>query len=96
VATAVTTLTIFQSTKAIHLDMLRDIAFLEKINSFVDICFSGIIFIIHGFNEVTIGACHGKIVTSPISVGNVICLISHSNIVLAGLEIFNFIIIYQI
>jgi hypothetical protein len=51
---------------------------------------------IPGFNAVTIGVCHGKTVTSPISVGNVICLISHSNIILAGLEIFNFIIVYQI
>jgi hypothetical protein len=47
---------------------------------------------IPGFNAVTIGACHGKTVTSPISVGNVICLISHSNIILAGLEIFNCIV----
>jgi hypothetical protein len=51
---------------------------------------------IHGFSAVTIGVCHGKTVTSPISVGNVICFISHSNIVFAGLEIFSFIISYQI
>jgi len=91
VAIAVTTLTILPSTKAIHFDTLREIVFLEKINSLVDTCFSGIIFIIHGFNAVTIGACHGNILTSPISVGKVICFISHSNIVFVGLEIFNFI-----
>jgi hypothetical protein len=96
VATAVTILTILPSTKVIHLETLIDIVFFVKINSFLDTWFLGIILIIPGFNAVTIGVCHGKTVTSPISVGKVICLISHSNIILAGLEIFNFMIVYQI
>jgi len=92
VATAVTTLTIFPSTKAIHFETLKDIVFLEKIKSFSETSLVGTILIIPGFSAVTIGACHGKTVTSPISVGSVICLISHSNMVFAGLEIFNCII----
>jgi hypothetical protein len=67
--------------------------FFEKINSFSETSLLGIILMIHGFKAVTIGACQGKTVTSQISVGNVICFISHSNIVLAGLEIFNCIVL---
>jgi len=73
--------------------ILNDIElFLQTIKSLLDTFSVGIKFIIQGFKTVTIGVCHGNILTSPISVGKIISFISHSNIVFAGLEIFNCIV----
>jgi hypothetical protein len=96
VATAVSILIILPSVNTIHFDTDNDIVFFEKINSFSFGVSNGTILIIHGFKDVTIGMWFGNIVMTQLSVGSVICLIFHSNIVFDGLDIFNFISIYYV
>jgi hypothetical protein len=74
---------------AIHFDMLIEIHSFVFTKSFSLNFQIGEIVIIHGFNEVTAGFCHGFTVMSPISVGKIILSISPSNIIFSGLEIFN-------
>jgi hypothetical protein len=93
VATVVAIFTKSSLINAIHFDMLIDIHSFVFTKSFSLYFHIGEIVIIHGFNEVTVGLCHGFTVTSPISVGKIILSISPSNIILSGLEIFNSIIL---
>jgi hypothetical protein len=74
--------------KAIHFDILIEIHSSVFTKSFSLNFQTGEIVIIPGFNEVTVGICHGFTVTSPISVGKIILSISPSNIIFSGLEIF--------
>jgi uncharacterized oligopeptide transporter (OPT) family protein len=76
VADDVAILTILPSTKTIHFHMLNDVFFALDKNVTIP-----------GFIAVTIGVFHGNTFSSPISVGNVISWISHSNITLSGVDI---------